>query len=103
VTHDGRTILNGRQRIGIDPLDGRIKSWMHDDDGGHGEGVWTRQGDAWIVQAVGVTPEGKQTTATNVYRREGNDKMIWKSTGAFADGQPMADFEVTLSRAAGGN
>ena len=76
---------------------------MHDDDGGHGQGLWTRKGDAWIVQAVGVTPEGRQTSGTNVYRREGKDKMIWKSTGAFADGQPLPDFEVTLTRTADRN
>lgn len=98
VTHDGKTLLNGQQRIGIDPLDGKIKSWMHDADGGHGEGVWTHQGDAWVVQATGVSPEGRQTAGTNVYRQDGPNRFLWKSTGATADGQSTPDFEITLER-----
>ena len=98
VTHDGKTLLNGQQRIGIDPLDGKIKSWMHDADGGHGEGTWTHHGNAWVVQATGVSPEGRQTTGTNVYQQDGPNRFVWKSTGATADGQPTPDFEIALER-----
>ncbi len=98
VTHDGKTLLNGQQRIGIDPLDGRIKSWMHDADGGHGEGTWTHHGDSWVVQATGVSPDGRQTTGTNVYQQDGPNRFVWKSTGATADGQPTPDFEIALER-----
>lgn len=101
VTHDGQVILDGRQRIGIDPLDGKVKSWMHDSDGGHGEGVWTRHGDAWIVHAVGVSPDGRRTASTNVYTLDGPDEMTWKSTGGFADGQELPGFEIKLKRAPG--
>jgi uncharacterized protein (TIGR02246 family) len=101
VAHDGKTIMDAWQRIGIDPLDGRIKSWMHDSDGGHGEGIWTRHGDAWVVHATGVSPDGKRTASTNVYTFDGPDAMTWKSTGGVSDGKPVADFEIKLSRAAG--
>jgi uncharacterized protein (TIGR02246 family) len=101
VMHEGRTIMDGQQRIGIDPLDGRIKSWMHDADGGHGEGIWTRHGDAWVVHAMGVSPEGKRTASTNVYTFDGPDAMTWKSTGGVSDGQKVPDFEIKLKRAVG--
>jgi uncharacterized protein (TIGR02246 family) len=100
LTRDGKVILKGGQRIGVDPLDGKIKSWMHDSEGGHGEGLWTRHGDTWVVQATGVTPDGRRTSATNVYAYDGNNHMTWKSTGGFSNGQSVPDFEVTLERAA---
>ncbi|MEX0675637.1 MAG: nuclear transport factor 2 family protein [Pirellulales bacterium] len=102
VTRDGKVILNGGQRIGVDPLDGQIKSWMHDAEGGHGEGVWTRHGDAWVVHAVGITPDGRRTSGTNVYTYDGKNQITWKSTGGFSNGQPVSDFEITLERAAAG-
>lgn len=98
VTHGGKTVLNGQQRIGIDPLDGQIKSWMYDADGGHGEGVWTRHGDSWVVHATGVSPDGHRTTGTNIYRPSGANRFTWKSTGATADGHSVPDFEMTLDR-----
>lgn len=100
VTIDGKTIVNGQQRIGVDPIDGQIRSWMHDHDGGHGEGVWTKHGDAWVVQATGVTPDGRRTTGTNIYKPVGPDKFSWKSVGATAAGQAMPDFEIQLERSA---
>jgi hypothetical protein len=101
VTHDGNVLLSGEQRIGVDPLDGQIKSWMHDSEGGHGEGVWTKQGDdAWVVQAAGVTPDGKRTLATNVYTYDGKNEITWKSTGGFSDGRAVPDFEIALERVA---
>ena len=102
VTHDGKVILHGGQRIGVDPLDGQIKSWMHDADGGHGEGVWTKHGDAWVVQATGVTSDGRRTSATNVYTYDGKNQITWKSTAGFSDGRPVPDFEITLGRTAAG-
>lgn len=99
VTAGDKTLVNGQQRIGIDPLDGQIKSWMHDTDGGHGEGTWTRHGNAWVVQATGVTADGRRTTGTNLYQPDGENALIWKSVGATSAGQPVPDFEIKLQRA----
>jgi uncharacterized protein (TIGR02246 family) len=98
VTHDGKVVLSGQQRIGIDPIDGLVKSWMHDADGGHGEGVWTRHGDTWIVRATGVSPDGKQTTGTNLYKLDGKNRFTWKSTGATSNGEHVPDFSIVLER-----
>jgi uncharacterized protein (TIGR02246 family) len=98
VTHDGKVVLSGQQRIGIDPVDGLVKSWMHDADGGHGEGVWTRHGDAWVVQATGVSPDGKRTTGTNLYKFDGKNSFTWKSTGATSNGESVPDFSIVLER-----
>jgi uncharacterized protein (TIGR02246 family) len=101
VTHEGKVILDGQQRIGVDPLDGQIKSWMYDADGGHGEGTWARHGDSWVVQATGVSPGGRRTTATNVYTHDSDGTFTWKSLGATSNGQPTEDFEIKLHRVQG--
>lgn len=60
-------VLEGTQRIGWDPLTRHLKSWIFDSDGGHGEGTWVRDGNRWIVRATGVLPDGRTTSATQVY------------------------------------
>jgi uncharacterized protein (TIGR02246 family) len=98
VMHDGKVVTKATQRIGVDPLDGKIKSWMHDADGGHGEGLWSRHGNTWVVQASGVTPDGRQTSGTNVYAYDGKNQLSWKSTAGMVGSQKMPDFEIALER-----
>jgi uncharacterized protein (TIGR02246 family) len=101
VTQDDHVVLDASQRIGIDPLDGQIKSWMHDSQGGHSESVWTRHGDAWIVQGTGVTPDGRRSVSSNTYTFAGPDTLVWKSTGSYSGGRKVPDFEIKLTRVAG--
>lgn len=58
------------QRIGIDPVSGGIHSWNFSSDGGHGEGVWTRDGDAWVAHTTAVAADGTRTASFNVYSIE---------------------------------
>jgi hypothetical protein len=90
--------LAGTQRIGWEPLSGKIKSWFFDADGGYSEGVWTRDGDQWTVASAGVHPDGKRASATNIYQRAGNDKFTLESTGAKVDGQTLPDFKLQIVR-----
>ena len=55
----GRPAMTGSQRIGWDPLAKKIHSWVFDSEGGLAEGVWTRDGNRWIVKLSGVTRDGK--------------------------------------------
>ena len=55
----GRPMMTGSQRIGWDPLAKKIRSWVFDSEGGFGEGIWTREGNRWIVKRTGVTRDGK--------------------------------------------
>src|SRR5262249_16135115 len=45
---EGREAMQVTQRIGWDPLTKHIRSWVFDSEGGYGESVWTRNGDAWV-------------------------------------------------------
>src|SRR5262245_29483883 len=50
----GRDAMEVTQRIGWDPVNKRIRSWVFDSEGGFGEGVWTRTSDGWLIRTTGV-------------------------------------------------
>ncbi len=94
----GKASLGGRQEIGWDPLARHIRSWMFNDDGSYTDGIWSLEGNAWLVLATRVLPDGKITKATQVYKFPDKDTMVWQLIGGSIDGQPTDDFEVTLKR-----
>jgi hypothetical protein len=98
VLREGHVVFSGTQRIGWDPLTRTIKSWVFDTDGGHGEGVWTKVGDRWIVRGEGVLANGQRTTSTNEYSRDGKDAVRWKSSSAQDSGPASSAREIKLIR-----
>ena len=67
------------QVIGRDPQRGQLRSWSFDDEGGHGEALWSRDGHAWVLDAIGVQPDGTPTAATNILTRVNDDQFTWRS------------------------
>jgi uncharacterized protein (TIGR02246 family) len=100
ATRNGTILLKAEQRIGVDPVDARVKSWVHDAEGGHGEGVWSTLNGSWVVETRGVTADGEDLRGTSVYTPEGEKQIRWESLNNWRGGRPMLDFDVTLSRAA---
>jgi uncharacterized protein (TIGR02246 family) len=92
--------LNGTQEIGWDPLSQRIKSWMFNDDGSYSEGLWSLEGNVWMELSSRVLPDGKTSTATQIYKFPDKNTMVWKLIRGSVDGQPIDDFEVVLKRSA---
>jgi uncharacterized protein (TIGR02246 family) len=80
INSGGHTALTGTQRIGWDPHTGQIKSWVFDSAGGHGEGLWARLGNTWVVKATAVREDGRKSTATHIISREGPDSCRWRTT-----------------------
>ena len=75
----GGAAASGSMRIGWDAMRGQFKSWMFNADGGYAEGLWTRDGDSWMVKSHGVNSKGEVTSATSVYRYVDSDTMIWQA------------------------
>lgn len=75
----GRPAMTGSQRIAWDPAMKKLHSWVFDSEGGFAEGVWTRNGDQWIVKLTGTRRDGSVASATNVTTRVGKDRMTWQS------------------------
>jgi len=98
LTHPDRSRQSLSQRIGWDPLTGGLKSWVFDYDGGCSEGLWKRQGESWIVNTNGVSPNGKRSSATNVYSLINDKGHVFDSVGATVEGKLSPDVRVKLLR-----
>lgn len=96
----GKASLAGVQVVGWDPASQEIKSWTFLDDGSYAEGIWSREGNVWMVLTSRALPDGKMSSATQVYKFPDKNTMVWKSIRGSVDGQATDDFEVTLKRAA---
>ena len=86
VKRAGDVILEGWQIIGWDPIEENIRCWTFDGEGGFSEGVFTRDGNRWLLRETGVTPDGSRTAADNTYNKLSNDRFTWESNNRTLDG-----------------
>jgi uncharacterized protein (TIGR02246 family) len=93
VHTDGGLALEGTQVIGWDPVTQSIRSWMFDSEGGFGEGVWSRNGDQWIVEMRSTQADGSQSTASNVYTKLDEKTFTWRSANRQVDGEPQPEIQ----------
>jgi uncharacterized protein (TIGR02246 family) len=93
VHTDGGVALEGTQIIGWDPATQSIRSWMFDSEGGFGEGVWSRNGDQWIVEMRSTQADGSQSTASNVYTKLDEKTFTWRSANRQVDGEPQPEIQ----------
>src|SRR5262245_73235 len=95
----GKTVGSGTMRIALDPQSGQLRSWHFDDDGGHGQAGWLRDGNRWALDAVGVTADGVETAGINLLARVGADQITWRSVERIMGGQPLPDtLPIKLTR-----
>lgn len=93
-------VLYVSQRIGWDPVNGRIRSWTHDSTGGYGEGQWQRQGNTWVVLNEGLFPDGKYGASINRWKYQDGETTLWAAHDRTVDGQPLPDIDATYTRKA---
>lgn len=95
----GRVAMSGTMRIGWDAVTSQFKSWVFDSHGGHAEGFWHQDGDAWIVKLQGATAKGETASSTNIYRWIDNDTVGWQSTHRVIQGERQDDInEIVIKR-----
>jgi uncharacterized protein (TIGR02246 family) len=87
----GGAVASGTIKISLDPQTGHLRSWHFDDDGGHGQSLWTRDGNRWVLDAVGVEADGTDTAAVNVLARINNDAFTWRSLDRVAGDEALPD------------
>jgi uncharacterized protein (TIGR02246 family) len=98
VTRGGEVVMHSQQRIGWDPLAGKVRSWMFDSDGGFGEGQWAHVDGVWVVKSTAVLPDGQTGSATITMTPQGKDRFVIKGTDRFAGNERSRDFEHIVSR-----
>lgn len=98
VTVNGKEAMDISQRIGWDPLNKRIRSWVFDSEGGYGESFWTRDGAGWIIKATAVRPDGTTASATNRLVPSGHDAYVWRSFDRVVGDDTEPAIEVKVVR-----
>jgi uncharacterized protein (TIGR02246 family) len=91
-------VTSGHQVIARDPASGAIRSWMFV-GGGIGEGVWSREGQKWVIQSRGLSAEGEELVATNIFTPQGQDAFTFRSIDRTREGEELPDVgPVTVKR-----
>lgn len=94
VQINGEHAMSGSQRIGWDPLSGKLRTWIFDSEGGFAEGFWFRDDDRWILKAVGITAEGEMASSTSIYKVINDNTMTWQSVDHEVGGVRLPDSDV---------
>jgi uncharacterized protein (TIGR02246 family) len=94
----GKPEMKSSQRIGWDPLTQKIKSWVFDSDGGHGEALWTQVDDRWVIKSTAVLPDGQTGSATIVLESQGKDAYLMKGFDRIRGKTAEGNFEVKIVR-----
>jgi hypothetical protein len=87
------------QRIGRDPRTETLRSWLFDDQGSHGEAVWTKKGDTLISRSTTVLPDGSELSARTEYRHDGAGHCTWESVHTHDGAEGMRSVSLSLVRA----
>jgi uncharacterized protein (TIGR02246 family) len=98
VTTAGKPTMTIHQRIGWDAVQKCVHSWLFDSEGGFGEGLWTRDGDNWVIKATGVRNDGTTASSTNTVTRYGKDVYVWRSADRVLGGSMSSPVEVRIVR-----
>ena len=97
----GQEAMSGTQRIGWDPLTGKLRAWIFDSEGGYAEGYWHRDEDRWVLKSTGVTADGQTASSTSIYTFVNEHTMTWQSVDHEIAGVQLPDSElVTIVRRA---
>lgn len=102
----GQNAMTGTQRIGWDPLAGKLRTWLFDSEGPFGEGFWYRRTDvqgseSWILKTSGVMADGQTASSTSIYTAIDDQTMTWQSVDHEIGGVQQPDSEImTIVRSA---
>lgn len=94
----GRSASKSLQRIGWDPVEGRLRSWTFDADGGFSEGEWMAGDDGWLVKSEATLPDGTTGSATVTIRPTDADHFVVESSDRVIGGVEEPDFKLVIAR-----
>ncbi|MFM8951628.1 MAG: SgcJ/EcaC family oxidoreductase [Planctomycetaceae bacterium] len=98
VSVGGEVVASSTQRIGWDPIEGRLRSWTFDSDGGFTEGEWLAGDDEWIVRSEATMPDGTSGSATMTVKLQDADHFVVESTDRVVAGAEEPDFKLVVAR-----
>lgn len=99
ASRDGAVVMKSTQRIGWDPLAGKVRSWLFDSDGGFADGSWTFVDDAWVIKSQATMPDGATGSATVTMLPKDDNQFTMRGTERLVGDGRAEDFEITVTRA----
>ena len=87
-------LQQGTQVIGWDPRSQEIRSWSFNSDGSFGDGIWSKNGDQWLVKSSQTLPEGRAASGTFVLKQVDDNSMTMQLIGLEVEGEPRPASEV---------
>jgi uncharacterized protein (TIGR02246 family) len=91
------TELNGVQRIGWDAAMKKLRCWTFDAQGGYLHGLWTQDGNQWVLNLAGVTADGQSVTGSTVYTVIDPEMVTWNYRNLIVGDENRGDTEpVTM-------
>ena len=94
----GQPESKSSQRIGWDPVEGVIRSWTFDSDGGFSQGELTPVDDGWVVKTEATMPDASTASATVLFTVKDKDHFVVRSTDRIVAGGEEPDFELVIAR-----
>ena len=94
----GMSESRSHQRIGWDPLEGVIRSWTFDSDGGYSTGEWVPTEAGWVIKSDATMPDGTTGSATVTVTPTDADHFIVRSSDRIIGGVDEPEFELTVAR-----
>lgn len=102
VASGEEVVMKSTQRIGWDPLAGKVKSWMFDADGGYATADWTQLEEGWVLKSSAVMPDGSTGSATISITASDQSRFTMKGTERIVGNVRDDDFDITVVRKAPG-
>ena len=93
LEYKGERELFGEQIIGWDSYKKQIRSWIFDSEGGIGEGVWSIEGNKWIVHITSILPGGEKASSIHIYTLLDIDTYKFQVTGREINGRILPHVE----------
>jgi uncharacterized protein (TIGR02246 family) len=98
LTIGGQSAGKSTQRIGWDPVEGELRSWTFDSDGGFAEAEWAATDSGWIVKSEATMPDGGTGSATVTIAQKDADHFVVESTDRVVGGVAEPDFKLVVAR-----
>lgn len=98
MTSASGSVRKSSQRLGWDPIAGKIRSWLFDPDGGFSEGTWTVLDDSVVAKSNTVNPDGTAASATLTIVQKDKDHFTISGTDRIVGNSREPDFDLTVAR-----
>ncbi|MEI7922582.1 MAG: SgcJ/EcaC family oxidoreductase [Planctomycetota bacterium] len=97
-TGTGKPKTIATQRVGWDKKSKSIRSWLFEEDGGHGTALWTPEtvGKGWKLRGEAVLSDGRVVTGTTVFDASKSGQITIRSYDRTADGEAIEDATIRL-------